>query len=60
MADAAEDSHLVTLELHSGPSARPEPSPGEVATDVVGRHLDVRGEPFSDCDESRTVRFTCG
>lgn len=58
MTQAAENAHLVLLELHPRPAAVAEPAAGKSILDV-GRHdLDAGGKPLKDPDQRLTVRLT--
>ena len=60
VADAAEEGHLVLLELHPGTTAVAEPPARERVDDVGGGHLDVGREPLEDGDERGSVGLPGG
>jgi hypothetical protein len=60
VADAAEQRHLVALELHAGAAAVAEPAPGQRVRDVRGTGLDARGHSFEDRDKGGSVRLPRG
>jgi hypothetical protein len=55
--DAAQNGHLVRLELHPGTAAKAEPAPGQGISDVATGNEHVSRQPFEDCHESRAVRL---
>ena len=57
---AAEDGHLVLLELHAGAAAIAEATAREGVGDGLGGGLDPGRESFEDRGEGGAVGFPCG
>ena len=60
MAHAAEQLELVLLEPHARTASEAEPSPGELAGDVVDRDGETGGKAFDDDHECGAVRLAGG
>ena len=58
VAHAAEEGHLVLLELHPRPTAIAETTTSQGGAEIRRRHLDACRKALQDGNECRSVRFT--
>jgi hypothetical protein len=58
VANAAEDRHLVLLELHPGAATIPQATARQGSTNLLTRELYSSRNAFNDSDQGRAMGFT--
>ena len=60
MANATEQSEIISFKLHAGAAAVAEAAARELESDVVLGNGNPGGHVLNECNECLAVRFTCG